>query len=255
VHERDGIVWIWLGAAEKANTALIPDYGFLSEAKASSKIEGYIPTAAYYELCNDNILDLTHIDYLHPASLGGGGIGSVTPEVTEEGTTVHIRWTCPGQKAAPVYDPFLPKRGMLVDQVIDVYWQPASNMQLTNTMTPVGLGVEHALVSNNVHLITPESARRSHYCYAGTRNFATDDFEVNRARAAAIQAAFETEDKPIIEAVQASMGEETDLLKMHPVFLTGDGGAMRARRILQTIRERERTAAGSVVDVERLWSR
>lgn len=245
VHERDGIIWLWVGKADTADTALIPDFGFLTEAKASSKIQGYIPTGGYYELCNDNIMDLSHIDYLHPTSLGGGSIGGVTPEIKQEGSNVHIRWTSRSQKAAPVYDHFLPKPGMHVDQVIEVYWQPAATMLLVNTMTPVGFGPERALVSKNIHLITPETAKSSHYFYAGTRNFAVDDVEVNQARGAAIRAAFENEDKPIIEAVQKSMEEETDILKLRPVLLAGDGGAMRARRILQMMRDREGAPPGA----------
>ncbi len=246
VREQDGIVWSWFGEPSQAKSDLVPDYVFLGQAKPSSRIEGYIPTGGYYELCNDNIMDLSHIDFLHPTSLGSGSIGGVTPQVTQEGKTVHIRWSNSGERAAPIYDPFLPSPGMTVEQVIEVTWQPAANMLLTNTMTPAGYGSDRALISKNVHLITPETADRSHYFYAGTRNFAADDWSVNEARAAAIRSAFENEDKPMIEAVQKSMGPQGDLLNVRPVLLQGDGGAMLARRILHLLRERESTSAPQV---------
>ena len=41
------------------------------------------------------------------------------------------------------------------------------------------------------------------------------------------------------------MEEETDLLKLRPVLLAGDGGAMRARRILEMMRQRESAPPGT----------
>ena len=237
--ERDGIVWIWLGRAEAADPCVVPDFSFLTSAPKTARIQGYIASTGHYELMTDNILDLSHIDFLHTTSLGSGSISTVRPEVTQGGDTVTIRWVSGRQKAAPIYDPFLPEPGGIVDQVMEVTWYPPGLMKLTNAMHPVGHGPERSVVSTNVHLMTPESPTSTHYFYTGIRNFAVDDAAINDRRSAAVRAAFVDEDKPMIEAVQRSMGSNTDILAMVPILLPSDAGAIRARRILRKLLEAE----------------
>ena len=241
--ERDGLIWIWMGDPEKAPVDRIPDYSFYSHAKTSCRFRDYIHSVGHYELMSDNIMDLSHIDFLHPTSLGSGSISTARPKVTAAGDSLRIQWESIGQKAAPIYDPFLPEPGGLVDQELDVVWQPAALMFLTNRMTPVGYSREKSIVGSSAHLMTPESEASTHYFYLGIRNFDVDNVEGNAARARAIKQAFALEDKPMVEAVQASMGGCTDLLDRLGAYMPADAGALRARKRLKTLIQRELAGA------------
>jgi vanillate O-demethylase monooxygenase subunit len=79
--------------------------------------------------------------------------------------------------------------------------------------------------------MTPESAARTHYFYCNSRNYRMDDADFNRMFATGLRAAFEHEDKPMIEAQQRRVGV-VDLLDQHPALLGIDAASVRVRRIL-----------------------
>ena len=64
VVERDGIVWIWMGEAAHADADAIPDFSFLTATDCRA-LTGTNTVAAHYELVVDNLLDLSHINFLH----------------------------------------------------------------------------------------------------------------------------------------------------------------------------------------------
>ncbi len=61
------------------------------------------------------------------------------------------------------------------------------------------------------------------------------------AAPAGIEAAFTTEDKPMIEAQQEMMGT-TDFWSLKPALLQGDAAAVQARRTLARLIEAETVA-------------
>lgn len=70
--ERGLWAWIWMGDPDKADESLIPTLEEIGFGRA-----GQIPQAFYYrhvngryQLLNDNLLDLTHLGYLHGTSIG-----------------------------------------------------------------------------------------------------------------------------------------------------------------------------------------
>src|ERR1043165_1918502 len=81
--ERHGLLWWWGGDAALADPALIPDYSLFQHAHPHGSFRGYLPTQCHYELLVDNILDLTHADYLHAGSLGNGSLTRAKARVTE----------------------------------------------------------------------------------------------------------------------------------------------------------------------------
>lgn len=82
---RYGFAWIWYGNPDAANPALIPDIPFLPRDRlqpAYSRDTNFFHCT--YELVLENILDLTHIDYVHRNFSG--------PEESVE-DTVHFEST------------------------------------------------------------------------------------------------------------------------------------------------------------------
>ena len=94
-----------------------------------------------------------------------------------------------------------------------------------------------------VHILTPETAHRSHYFFASTRDFAMDDAEVNRQMSETRKRVFSTEDRPMITGQSDRMqGKEFWALKR--VLLSIDSGAIRVRRVLEKLIAAERSPAG-----------
>jgi vanillate O-demethylase monooxygenase subunit len=90
--------------------------------------------------------------------------------------------------------------------------------------------------------MTPESEYKTHYFFAGNRNWKTDDLAVTGHIEHAVTQAFATEDKPIIEAQQRQMGE-TDFWDLKPALLPIDKAGILARRTLSKLIKTEAALA------------
>ncbi len=71
VIERHSAIWVWMGDPALADEALIPDFvGYRSPDWAMTP--GRLDYEAPARLIHDNLLDLTHISYVHAATFAGG---------------------------------------------------------------------------------------------------------------------------------------------------------------------------------------
>ena len=64
VHERWNVVWIWPGEATLADPARIPELPWLDDSNWTTT-PGMINVKASYQFIIDNLLDLTHVTYVH----------------------------------------------------------------------------------------------------------------------------------------------------------------------------------------------
>jgi len=71
VAERGAWIWIWMGEADKADPATLPDS--VAESDRGWRIAiGHLDYVADYQLINDNLLDLSHLSFTHENTLGRG---------------------------------------------------------------------------------------------------------------------------------------------------------------------------------------
>ncbi|CAM5476478.1 aromatic ring-hydroxylating dioxygenase subunit alpha [Eoetvoesiella caeni] len=239
VVERYGILWIWMGDADRAQAELIPDLSTPYAIPEAAQSKDYLPTRANYQLIADNIADLSHVDYLHPTTLGGGSFTRTKAHVEEQGNEVHLTWVCEDEVPMPAYDMFMPQPGTPADLYTEVTWKAPGIMPLNIACTPTGQAKTAGLQTHNVHIVTPETETTSHYWFWLTRSYRCDDVGLTKKRHGLMLTAFTTEDKVMLEAQQKRIGNHGDLLAKKPVLLTTDGGAMRIRRILNRMLESE----------------
>lgn len=228
-------VWIWPGDPSLADPELIPDYSFLTQPNPKTVFTGYLPTACNYQLATDNIMDLSHADYLHVGSLDTqGAIARTKAKVWEEGRSVHCDWWLANSRAIGVFKPDLADPDAPVDQWFEVSWDPPAHMLLRAGFTAAGRPREEGVDVRAVHIMTPESPTTTHYFFGSARYKQGASVEFNEQVRAGVIAAFTHQDKPMLEAQQRSIGER-DLLSLRPVSLLGDAGGMRVRRALERL--------------------
>lgn len=232
VLERHRAIWIWMGDAGAADPALVPDLSFIDRAPEMARISGYMPTAADYRLLADNILDLSHADYLHPSSLGGI-MTAAKATTSEDSDRVIARWESRNADPIPAAKTQLPP-GAKADTWVQVEWQPPALMVLGIATTPAGTASTAQDEAWTLHNMVPETATTTHYFYCSVRGFLVDDPHFSQYIRAALLNAFENEDKPMIEAQQRRIGAR-DFWELGPILLKSDAAAVRARRKLDAL--------------------
>lgn len=242
VRERDRLLWIWMGEPAKADERVIPDLSAVAKAPEDASFRGYLPTACDTMLLVDNILDLSHVDYLHPTTLGSGALSRVQANVEDlSDRSLKVSWISKGDVAPPAFDAHLRQQGKLTDQWTEVTWLAPAVMILTVGATLHGESRREGVDTLNLHLGTPGRDGFTHYWYCGTRDFAVSA-EANAFIRPMVENVFRHEDKPMLEAQQRRMGTQ-DFWSMKPVLLTTDAAAVRVRRKLKALAEAEASTA------------
>lgn len=238
VHEAHRAIWIWMGDADRADPALIPDLSYLAAAPDSAFSCGNIVARGNYEVFVDNIMDLSHTDYLHPTTLGGAGITSTKPKIEETPDHLDVTWFTPNTRPSPLLAELFDDLPPETDFWQRVRWFAPGVMRLTAASVAAGAPESEALVNLNAHVLTPETMTSSHYFFAATRNYRMDDAVLNERIARVREHIFATEDKPMIEHVQNRMGD-TEFWSMKPLLLAIDEAPVRVRRKLKKLIENE----------------
>ena len=240
--ERDGMVWMWRGEPQAADPALIPPFPMLAESPFSRTLHGYVLMKANYEYGSDNLMDLSHIEFVHTGSFAGMGvIFAGAYDLQSDGDTLQSNWWMPGVNA-PAHTAGIYPREMITDHWLDMRWNAPASMHLEVGATPAGQPREAGVILHQAHVLTPETDGTTHYFWAttvGTPPGAPDMSETVRLL---MRQAFDDEDKPIIEAAFANLDGE-DFRDQPPVSIGVDRGGVMARRKLQELRERAAEAA------------
>jgi vanillate O-demethylase monooxygenase subunit len=244
VEERDSIVWLWFGEAQAANPALLPDYSMLVETPERRVVRGRLKTGAHFELITDNLMDLSHVGFLHRNGLGNEAIANGVHQVETAGTTIHSNRWCPDGAPTPVWSMMYGGYRGNVDHWLDMRWDAPCNMLLDVGVTPVGQPRAAGVSIFGAHILTPETATSTHYLWAASRVFGLDSAELDQGITAASEHAFVMEDKPMLEDVQRVMGAR-GFNEMKPLIMPFDKGAVLARRLVDDLRAGRRRQAPS----------
>lgn len=241
VAERDGIVWLWPGDRDAMTPETIPDFSALWIEGHGGPIEGHLPLAAEYQFGTDNLMDLSHIEFVHKGSFAGAGvIFAGSHSVIEQGDRLHSNWWMPNVPAPShtfgIYD-----RGMPCDHWLEMRWDPPASMYLQIGSCPAGGERAQGVIAHQMHVLTPAEAGSAHYFWATSRN-APPSAQGDAFLKTMLEDAFVSEDKPIIEAAYANIGT-SDFWDLQPLYLGVDNGGTRARRKIQALINREKTPA------------
>jgi vanillate O-demethylase monooxygenase subunit len=208
VVELDRWIWVWMGDVAQADASLIPralghdDTNYIIDT-------GELFYDANYQLIHDNLLDLTHLCYVHENTLGRNNPewGRAHPIVESLRHGVRVaRWI--RNHTVPNYMPAPP--GMRIDQWSTYDFVVPGVFLLATTLYPVGtadarphgpIDLEPLYTSVTSQAVTPISDKETVYRYSGGQLLRHATEEAVKAQLAAFGVAF-LEDKAMIEAQQ-----------------------------------------------------
>jgi len=240
VRERYGFVWVWMGDPARAEAVPlidIPEY----DNPAWGRTEcGALEIACNFLWVTDNLLDPSHVAWVHVTSFAGAGTDNVALNITEGDDSVIVwRWIR-DRPAPPYYAPFLAFEGNC-DRKQHYECRLPSIAINKSIYTPAGTGgadeglPPEAFVNFSYNFMTPVDADRTMYFWFQHRNQRPDDAEMSASMFAGATMAF-NEDKEVLEAVHTGM----KTARTPYINLGLDAAAMRFRRMV----EREIAAAG-----------
>ncbi|HEY3656330.1 MAG TPA: aromatic ring-hydroxylating dioxygenase subunit alpha [Steroidobacteraceae bacterium] len=236
------LVWIWMGAEEVADPDLIPDLSIFTQPASWRPASGYLRVAAHYEIVLDNLMDLSHLEFLHRGNLGAGNFATGEFTVNQNGDAIEFVLASKGTTAPPLFDALCPSNGQLVDFTISGRWDGPGIVQLHATTKFIGPPSREHVTFEGIHIVVPETETSCHYFYSGLRNMHLHDENLQQVIEQGLLSAFSTEDEPMVVGVQSRMAD-LDLFALHPVLLPMDGAAIRVRRRMKHLIAKESEAS------------
>ena len=238
VAERQGIVWIWMGDPERADPSTIVDLSELAPRPDWSIVRDRLLVKVHYELVTDNLMDLSHVRYLHPLFTFQGE----KPEGYREELSLKQDGEAIWAMNQKFKQPVTPFFRMLWDgnapsvatMRAHMRWNAPSVLFLDVGMSPEDGTIADGRSAPIGHLLTPETEFSTHYFWAQARDGLVDRPDVDVKMRETINDIFRNEDEAMILACQQRMGTN-DLFSLKPVLLPGDGPAVRVRRALQNL--------------------
>ncbi len=237
VVEKDEFIWIWIGDPEKADESAIVDYPFNNDYENWPHKHGYYHIKADYKLLVDNLMDLTHLGYVHKTTIGGDPDTHVTAHMetvpTEKG--VRIVRHMPDCAPPPTYAAAVPFKGN-VDRWQEFEFVTPGHVIQWSGAVDAGQG---AFEENGnraggfslrvFHGATPETKSSCHYFWSISNGYRQDDPQATQHLFDDVSKAFR-EDKAMIEAQQLRLDESgEDGL----VSIVHDRGRIQMRRKIE----------------------
>lgn len=247
VIEQDTVLWIWMGDPALAERASTPSFPFLDQ-DGWATIHGALGVSANYELVTDNLMDLSHAEFLHPFIAPEGSAAGIQYSALQDGDRVAAIHEMPNQPNTPLFELLLGKEVTRIDGYANTYWEAPANMRLETCATAIEPADRGRAEMLQAHLLTPETETSTHYFWAISRDLCLDNKELEGMLRFGIDAAFRTEDEPMIKAVQERM-RGRPLMDLSPALLPMDKAAVQARRILarKIAEERQQSEEGCSV--------
>lgn len=234
VVARHDALWVWLGDPEVADPALIPDLSFIDRAPPEARVAGHLENEANYMLMVENIMDLSHADYLHPSTLGNGINTRTKGKAASEGGVISIKWHADDEILPPAQNAFLPEPGQRADFRNEVWWHAPGVMIQRLIFAPTGKLESEGADSRTAHVMTPMHGTRTHYFFCHTSDAVTRDPSIAPVVLDILLSAFVDEDSPMLAAQQTRIGD-ADFWGLKPVLLPIDSGAVLVRRQMDAL--------------------
>jgi len=245
--ERWEMVWIWMGDPELADPARIPDMSVmhLDTPGWRPAVGGRVTAKARYTFIQDNILDLSHLSYLHHDTVGGMRVASTAPVVEDHADRLSITRDVRGDDIDD-----LPIAGIVgtrgkVDRRMEAYFfAPSLHVTSSYFRSASEGGTEPGREFGGfqvIHGLTPETPHSTHYFHATTRNFRAQEPEYDGELARMVQMAIAQD-----EEAAKLCDDMVEIGGLPPeMHQRVDAAALKGRKRVQDLMARERREAAT----------
>jgi phenylpropionate dioxygenase-like ring-hydroxylating dioxygenase large terminal subunit len=253
VADMHGYSWIWMGNPARADTGTIPDYSRLSLPGLGRHRIG-LHVEANYQLIVDNLLDLSHLPYVHGTTTGNLPVSERASVKTERhGNTVQVKRWAENVEPAPTFVQFGGYQGRVDIWQISQF-QPPCYIRVSYGSGPAGTRIPEGDAIwepghwgfQVFHGITPETETTAH-------QFRYILHEKGSADAASTAEFYRQNDQIINEdrvifAIQqkalSALGNGVSAADLKTsAVIKADGGLIQARSIISSMLQSTRAAA------------
>lgn len=237
VVERYPWIWIWMGDADAADAARMIDFPWFEAPGRQVRGELFHANCNYAMLV-DNLLNFTHLTYVHATTIGNAAVTDSARVKTERlGERVRVSRVMENIPPPPTYA----RAGGItgnVDRFQRIQFTPPSFVWVNAGVTPLENGGA-SIERHTLHAITPETDGSTHYFWATAHDLNSYGEDVMELMHEQFIVAF-TEDLGILEAQQANMERNPEAPS---IDTQADAGGLEAMRIIARLREAEAGAA------------
>jgi vanillate O-demethylase monooxygenase subunit len=242
VVEQNGFIWIWLGDPQAADRKLLVEYPYHDDPAHWPYKHSTYPIAASYMLVVDNLMDLTHLGYVHGGTIGGSPATHVDAKMETRATPRGLKFTrwMLESEPPPTYRKAVPFKGKVDRWQEFEYIAPGSIVQWSGA-TDAGTGAYEGKRDGGFslrlfHGITPETETSCFYFWSAANGYRQNEPAATEQLFGEISRAFD-QDKAVIEAQQARLAELGD---EGLVNIPADTARIRMRQVVEKMLAAER---------------
>ena len=241
VVERQQFIWIWMGDPARADEAKILDWPFHDMPDKYPHRKAMMPLASNYMMMIDNLMDLTHLGYVHRKTIGGDPKTHVEAKMDTSRTDTgvkYIRWM-ENANPPPTYVKGAGFKGKVDRWQEFEYVLPGSVLQWSGALD-IGKDARDNREQEGFHLrlfhgITPATATTSYYFWSAANGYRQDDPQATEDMYNEIYPTF-VEDVEIMEVQQQRINLDPD----RPLLgIKADIALVQARRALKEALEQD----------------
>jgi len=210
--EKYKLVWIWMGDPEKVDPSKILELDNYDDPNWGLTDGGMLECQCHYLYLLDNLLDPSHVAWVHKSSFASAGTEDVPLIIEDTLSGVLVSRWIQDIEPPPYYADMLPFKGK-VDRLQHYEASMPSIAINMGTYVPTGLGGDNANLPKDsyrmrsYHFITPIDAHSSRYHWFQHYNTNIYDEVVRQKLNEGALSAFE-EDRIVLEAVDIGMNQK-----------------------------------------------
>jgi phenylpropionate dioxygenase-like ring-hydroxylating dioxygenase large terminal subunit len=244
--------WIWMGDPELADPASIPNCSWFDMAGWKART-GRLEVKSNHRLIIDNLLNMAHLPYVHPRTIGTEGVFNAKVSVKREGQGVRLLRMMHNIEPPPTYKKAGGFEGN-VNRWQDIRFKAPNLFEFntgvidadhpipepdTHVSPRPGL---HVLSRHTMHAVCPQTQSTTHYYFGFSYN--PEEMAEDVANFV-FESAYKTfvEDVEILEAQQINIESMPNRPKLD---IVSDAAGIQAMRILDEL-ERHASLAGKPI--------
>ena len=245
VLEHASLVWIWMGHPQKADVALLPDIPWFTDPAFVLQWRGYSEVSCNYMLIQENVLDLTHIPFVHNVDSDSEnqmkGWEELLAEINVTDRSVTYTLKLSDVPLAPLLAIGM---GIGVGRRINrVDWGTFASPACTfsgfdfEDLTPTSSN--RARYSyRSMHCTTPVSPNRCHYWWPAAQDFGHQVPSYAQELSFILERTVK-QDRDVLEAIQITIDRDMRGDIASEMLIASDRAPVAARRILEKMLEAE----------------